>query len=395
MTLVRVIALAALLNFGFPALSFSAGDIVTIRTNNHQLAVSSSGRIGAYIQGARMSFFSGGADYLRDGSLILGTSRDNLSWAIYEDSSAAPTGTNPYGTLLPLTDITYDTTSSLVYRHAFGLGANHDSTLGFSVDYYAPKANASYYIARFAIYKGLNDPAGTISNLTVAFAADWDIPSASTPANYGHYNLIKQIVYTRGGLTLPDMNRIGAIAALRDDDIGIPGGMNLRSSVYVDPLGTFQVDSLWNRMDLVNGYDTTGTIEDLTDVIVAARDLVIDGSAHDTFFVSFVVVGLSNSPVVGLESTVASAYYFLCKHIAPACEACICGICGDANNTGTINISDAVFIINYVFLGGPAPVKLCLGDINGDVMINISDAVYVLNFIFGGGAPPICSNHWP
>ncbi len=202
MTIARLIALAALVNFCFPSMSFSADDIVTIRTNNHQLAVSSSGRIGAYQPGARMSFFSNGADYLRDGSLILGTSRDNLSWGIYEDSSAAPTGTNPYGTLLPLTDITYDTTSSSVYRHAFGLGTNHDSSLGFTVDYYAPKANASYYIARFAIYKGLNDPMGTVSNLTVAFAADWDIPSANSPANYGQFSSRMQIVYTRGGNVL-------------------------------------------------------------------------------------------------------------------------------------------------------------------------------------------------
>ncbi len=317
MTLVRVIAFAALVYFGVPSISLRASDTTIIRTNNHQLAVSSSGRIGAYIQGARMSFFSGGADYLRDGSLILGTSRDNLSWGIYEDSSATPSGTNPYGTLLPLTDITYDTTSSSTYRHAFGLGANHDSTLGFSVDYYAPKANASYYIARFAIYKGLNDPTGTVSNLTVAFAADWDIPSANTPANYGQVISHEQIVCTRGGNTVPDRNKSGAIGALRDDYIDIPGGMNLRSSVYVDPLGTYQVDSLWNRMELVDGYYTTGTIEDLTDVIVAAHDLVIDGSAHDTFFVSFVVDGLSNSLENIVEATVSTGYRFLCDHIAP------------------------------------------------------------------------------
>lgn len=390
MTIARLIALAALVNFCFPSMSFSADDIVTIRTNNHQLAVSSSGRIGAYQPGARMSFFSDGADYLRDGSLILGTSRDNLSWALYEDSSATPTGTNPYGTLLPLTDITYDTTSSSVYRHAFGLGTNHDSSLGFTVDYYAPKANASYYIARFAIYKGLNDPMGTLSNLTVAFAADWDIPSTNAPANYGNYSSLRQVVYTRGGLTLPEMNRIGGIAALRDDDTEIVGGMNLPAAVYVDPLGTYQVDSLWNRMDLLDGYDTTGTIEDLTDIVVAARDVVIDGSANDTFFVSFVIVGLSSSPAVGLESTVVSAFYFICRHIAPTCEACICGGCGDSNSSGGLSISDAVYTVNYIFLGGNPPAKLCLGDINGDIVVNISDVVYTIAHIFGGGPPPIC-----
>lgn len=392
MTLARLIALAALVNFCFPSMSFSADDIVTIRTNNHQLAVSSSGRIGAYQQGARMSFFSDGADYLRDGSLILGTSRDNLSWGIYQDSSAFPTGTNPYGALLSLSDINYDTTSSSVFRHAFGLGTNHDSTLGFSVDYYAPKANASYYIARFAIYKGLNDPMGTVSNLTVAFAADWDIPSENATANYGNSSHLRQVVYTRGGLVLPEMNRIGGIAALRDDDIGIAGGMNLPSAVYVDPLGTFQVDSLWNRMDNVNGYDTTGTIEDLTDVVVAARDIVIDGSANDTFFVSFIVVGLSESAPIDLEWSVVSAFYFICNRIAPTCLACTCGVCGDANSSGGISISDAVYLVNYIFYGGNPPAKICLGDTNRDAVVNITDVVFIVAHIFGGGPVPIC-NH--
>ena len=339
-----------------------------------------------------MSFFSGGPDYLRDGSLVLGTSRDNLSWDIYEDSNATPTGTNPYGNLIALTDITYDTTSSSLYRFAHGRGTNHDSTLEFTVSYYAPKVSANYYIARYAIYKGLNNPTGTVSNLTVAFAADWDIPTDATPANYGLYEFIKQIVYTRGGLTPPGMNRFGAVAALRDDDVGIPGGMHLPASVYVAPLGTFQVDSLWNRLDLVNGYDTTGTIEDLTDVIVAARDLVIDGSAQDTFFVNFVIVGLANSTGIGLASTIATAYYFLCNYIAPGCDACVCGLCGDADGSGSLTISDVVRIINYIFAGGPAPAELCAADVDGNIMISISDAVRLLNFIFAAGGPPIC-NH--
>ncbi|HEQ98212.1 MAG TPA: hypothetical protein ENO22_02600 [candidate division Zixibacteria bacterium] len=37
-------------------------------------------------------------------------------------------------------------------------------------------------------------------------------------------------------------------------------------------------------------------------------------------------------------------------------------VCGDANDDGTLNVSDAVFIINHVFIGGPAPDPNCCSD---------------------------------
>jgi uncharacterized protein (TIGR02145 family) len=37
-------------------------------------------------------------------------------------------------------------------------------------------------------------------------------------------------------------------------------------------------------------------------------------------------------------------------------------VCGDANGDGTLNVSDAVFIINHVFVGGPAPDPNCCPD---------------------------------
>jgi len=34
--------------------------------------------------------------------------------------------------------------------------------------------------------------------------------------------------------------------------------------------------------------------------------------------------------------------------------------CGDFNGDGSINISDSVCLINYIFAGGPAPCAKCL-----------------------------------
>jgi hypothetical protein len=64
-------------------------------------------------------------------------------------------------------------------------------------------------------------------------------------------------------------------------------------------------------------------------------------------------------------------------------------LCGDANGDGIVNVSDAVFIINYVFVPGfPAPSPLCAGDANGDGIVNVSDAVFIINYVFVPGFPP-------
>ena len=64
--------------------------------------------------------------------------------------------------------------------------------------------------------------------------------------------------------------------------------------------------------------------------------------------------------------------------------------CGDANGDRTINIGDAVYIVNYVFKGGPAPQPVQAGDANCDSALNVGDAVYIINYIFKGGPAPCC-----
>jgi hypothetical protein len=62
---------------------------------------------------------------------------------------------------------------------------------------------------------------------------------------------------------------------------------------------------------------------------------------------------------------------------------------GDANKDGSVNVGDAVYIINYVFKGGPKPVIPNWGDTNADCAINAGDAVYIINYVFKGGPAPI------
>jgi Zinc carboxypeptidase/Immune inhibitor A-like, MAM domain/Dockerin type I domain len=63
-------------------------------------------------------------------------------------------------------------------------------------------------------------------------------------------------------------------------------------------------------------------------------------------------------------------------------------ICGDANADQTVNVSDAVHIINYVFVSGNPPDPYESGDANCDFDVNVSDAVWIINYVFVGGAAP-------
>jgi photosystem II stability/assembly factor-like uncharacterized protein len=65
-------------------------------------------------------------------------------------------------------------------------------------------------------------------------------------------------------------------------------------------------------------------------------------------------------------------------------------VCGDANSDGAANVGDAVFLIGYIFSGGPAPNPESAGDANGDGAVNVGDAVYLINYIFSGGPEPNC-----
>ncbi len=63
-------------------------------------------------------------------------------------------------------------------------------------------------------------------------------------------------------------------------------------------------------------------------------------------------------------------------------------ICGDVNADREITISDAVYMINYIFMGGDEPDPIETGEVNCDGRISLVDAVYIINYIFADGYEP-------
>lgn len=61
---------------------------------------------------------------------------------------------------------------------------------------------------------------------------------------------------------------------------------------------------------------------------------------------------------------------------------------GDANGDGVIDLGDILFLISYLYKGGPAPNPLWTGDANSDGLVDLGDVLYLVSYLYKGGPAP-------
>lgn len=61
---------------------------------------------------------------------------------------------------------------------------------------------------------------------------------------------------------------------------------------------------------------------------------------------------------------------------------------GDADENGTLEMTDAINLLGWLFLGGEEPLCMDAANANGSSDVNIADPVYILQFLYAGGPPP-------
>ncbi len=66
-------------------------------------------------------------------------------------------------------------------------------------------------------------------------------------------------------------------------------------------------------------------------------------------------------------------------------------VCGDINNSGSgPDIGDLVYLVDFMFNGGPPPPVEAAADVDGANGIDIADLVYLVDFMFNQGSAPTC-----
>jgi hypothetical protein len=63
-------------------------------------------------------------------------------------------------------------------------------------------------------------------------------------------------------------------------------------------------------------------------------------------------------------------------------------ISGDTDGDEYVNVTDVVFLINYLFKSGMTPAPLLAGDVNCNFEVDVTDVVYLINYLFKNGPPP-------
>jgi hypothetical protein len=169
-------------------------------------------------------------------------------------------------------------------------------------------------------------------------------------------------------------------------------------------------DTLWTR--IYGGGDDEGvSVQQTADggYVVAGRTSTFGAGNYDVMLTKLdsrgntCIGGFVSSTVTSVSPTVTSPATVVTSPspmvitptdtvTSPATQVTtVCAaIRGDVNADGKITAADVVYLINYLFISGPAPDPLWVGNCNCDGVINSADVVYLINYLFIGGPPPCC-----
>jgi hypothetical protein len=282
-----------------------------------------------------------------------------------------------------------------------------DSLWGIAISLYAPTDGVNCFIVGKYDFFNWNPVKGA-DEVYLGFVADWDIPSDNSVDNGtgsdpllntmwqfgGEYDtLVQDNNDACGGMPIIETNRLGGVALFKGTASGVP------LNAWTDENAPHQLGSgydkeyLYTQMTTLTGYNS------------APSDTTIDLHTGMTFEAVDMTAKASYSYVIGLVTTnmgevdykqqVVDARAWALAHEIFVDFVCDCSP-GDANGDGSVNVGDAVYLISYIFKGGPAPTPYarCSGDANGDCQCNVGDAVYIIGYVFKGGPPPVSCNQW-
>ncbi|HEX2897334.1 MAG TPA: hypothetical protein VHP63_04710, partial [candidate division Zixibacteria bacterium] len=309
-----------------------------------------------------------------------------------------------------------------------GKSVNHDTTLSFTMRWFAPQLTASYgtwqadqqFVARELKVWAIDGL--THNDLTIGDLVDWDVPGDSVGlgiANTGDTSGVRRLVYQRGAEYNQDNavecqdndTRFGGMAFgyLRafwnhDANGATPRVWTIRDSVgyggYINANARigFPLSSgdQYASMEANSGYHPWSHTNpdsqkiDLHSCLIAAFGYDLVGGATP-----------ANTDTVAVYTVYASVLEDLAgpARIQQLAErgrtfarywGCCVGTKGDLNGDGTeANVVDLNFAVNKIFRGGLNVSCFGEGDVNSDkTVLNVVDLNYLVNKIFRGGAAP-------
>jgi hypothetical protein len=237
-----------------------------------------------------------------------------------------------------------DVTSTAPVGGYFGIGGDWDVTASFSG----------------------KDLGGIIDSLNLAYLYQDTVNSNKW---YGGYQMLGAYVTqgTTTNYTVPFALHVG----------------NNATQMY--PFQGYDDDSLWKYMSMPGDFIEQDSAQDMN-VIISAVEVLSPTTSTEIGLTYTAIVSDSN-----LADFVRQANFLKKEFIKNPADVIYHFAYGDANGDFKVTVSDVVYLVNYLFKGGPEP-WLLMSDVNADDKVTVSDVVYLVNYLFKGGPAPLEPN---
>jgi hypothetical protein len=335
-----------------------------IHADNAIMNITNYGAIG---DETNQDFKWNGVDQLFDGTLI-------LAWVVPGDTMIAMDMFNthvkdswyPYEALT-IEDTTFGEFGWTAFIDTIGLGLVVEQyTVGSSDPIYGDFILQQYVI---------KNTADTNMKAYVSLSLDWDVFDAYNNDSEG------DSLHNLAWHWCPTQNRKYKFGALRvpSDDIPVIGYEAVSHQYFIYPQEGWRDAQLWPLITKACWQDDSAGY-DISLLLTPGRRSLGPDSAH---LESFIIFGVDTTQhLIGPEWWRPMLRF--------------CGFYrGDVNEDAVINIADVVYLVNYLFMNGPAPLPFTdQGDVNNDEVVDIADVVYLLNYLFMGGPCSIDYNRF-
>jgi hypothetical protein len=246
--------------------------------------------------------------YVRDGDTIVGTSVFNANQFLLPDS--------PHGTVPTETTPEYD-----IYHS--GSICMPDSGIGLEITWWTPRApgdTSDFAVCGVQVYTYGGEPQ---SDVSIALATDWDIPSDYGSDNEAGHDAGYRMVYQRGiGWGCQDnSDRYGAQAYIgyrKHGECGIKSvdpanAFTEDNQLYVWPQSGFIPEELYLLMQR-SGYDHYGGITDQHAITTFTNSLDLYPVDTLSFYVALVTI--REGSIYQLRNAVTRAFAWFDDHVA-------------------------------------------------------------------------------
>jgi len=329
--------------------------------------------------------------YLYDASPVIAyvnDANDTIAYTtIFHQSFMDPATFRPLGGFIKSSQTDFDL---IKYR-----AVTVDSSFGIDVTYIVPTDGHCFIMGKNDYY--LLDGVTDKSEVCLGAIFDWDIPSDTLADNGSGYDELAKAIWQVGAeyhsdnagvCNINESDRLGGIAFLDNiKNAWTEDNLAYQESPAYDPA------FLYGKMSSNSGYDlyTPGYGEDeFIDLHTGVTFTQTDMNLGDTLSYYFVMITTNQGQADFLSQAAIARDWAIVHTLPPDCMP------GDANNDRQVNVGDAVYLISYIFKGGPPPVPypICSGDANGDCQCNVGDAVYIISYVFKGGPAPVEYLDW-